>query len=451
MLEKYLPHYTQLLKLATPLVLTQAGQMTVQLIGIAMVGRVGTAELAAGSFANSVYIVIMLFGLGLFLGVTPLVGHARGANVDRQAAAVMYSGFALSALLLPVIALISWSLTWVMPYMGQTDEVVRLAVPYYRILAISIIPFLLFTLLKQIGEGLSNTLLAMVATIASNLLNIILNYLLIFGKLGFPKLGLLGAGYATLFARIAMPLLLYAGFMYLKPIRRYFVLMRTVKATSQGVFEIFSVGLPIAGQLVLEVSAFAFSAVMMGWLGDVPLASHELAMGLASFTFMIANGVAMATTIRVSFQLGTRNFASMEHVAYSAVQLVVTYMGLCGLGFLLFRHQLPYIFTADIHVVDQAASLLMVAALFELFDGLQVVCLGILRGFADVKAPMIIAGFSYIVVGLSVSYLCAFTLNIGPEVIWYGFLAGLIVAGVLLSLRIRKNIRKAEELEQESY
>jgi len=247
MLEKYLPHYTQLLKLATPLVLTQAGQMTVQLIGIAMVGRVGTAELAAGSFADRVYIVMMLLGLGLFLGVTPLVGHARGANDDRQAAAVMRSGFALSALLLPVIALISWSLTWVMPYMGQTDEVVRLAVPYYRILAISIIPFLLFTLLKQIGEGLSNTVMAMVATIVANLLNVVLNYIMIFGKLGFPALGLLGAGYATLISRIVMPLVLYAGFMYLKPIRHYFSLLHTAKAALHGVVRIFSIGLPIAG------------------------------------------------------------------------------------------------------------------------------------------------------------------------------------------------------------
>ncbi|MDD1749311.1 MAG: MATE family efflux transporter [Methanothrix sp.] len=451
MLQKYYPDYYRLLKLAMPLVLTQAGQMTVQLVDIAMVGRVGTAELAAASFANNIYIVIMLFGLGVFLGVTPLVGHARGADDDRQAAAIMKSGFALSGLLLPGITLISWSLTWIMPYMGQTHEVVRLSIPYYRTLVISIIPFLLFTLLKQIGEGLGNTVMAMVATVISNLLNVAFNYILIFGKLGFPALGLLGAGYATLISRIAMPLLLYAGFLYLKPIRYYFGLMRTAQATLQGVMRIFRVGLPIAGQLVLEVSAFAFSAVMMGWLGDVPLASHQVAMGLASFTFMIANGVAMATTIRVSFQLGTRNFESMERVCYSAVHLVVAYMGLCGLSFLLFRHQLPLIFTADIGVIGQAASLLVVAAFFQLFDGLQVTCLGILRGFADVKAPMFIAAFSYIFVGLSVSYLCAFTLNMGPEGIWYGFMVGLAVAGILLALRIRKNIRGAKALIQNAH
>jgi multidrug resistance protein, MATE family len=448
MLKKFFPEYLRLLKLAIPLVLTQAGQMTVQLIDNAMVGHYGTAELAAASFANNIYIVIMLFGLGIFLGVTPLVGCARGANDDPQVAGIMKSGFALSGLMIPVITLISWSLIWIMPHLGQTEEVVRLAIPYYRTLVIAIIPFLLFTLLKQIGEGLGNTLVAMAATIVANLINVVFNYIMIFGKFGFPEMGLLGAGYATLISRIAMPLLLYAGFMYLKPIRHHFSLMRTVQATLQGVGRIFRIGLPIAGQLILEVSAFAFSAVMMGWMGDVPLASHQVAMGLASFTFMIANGVAMATTIRVSFQLGTRDFESMEGLSYSAVQLVVTYMGLCGLGFLLFRHQLPYIFTADMRVIDQAASLLIVAALFQLFDGLQIVCLGILRGFADVKAPMFIAGFSYTIIGLSVSYLCAFTLKMGPEGIWCGFLAGLVAAGILLAFRIRKKICELETAEK---
>jgi multidrug resistance protein, MATE family len=444
MLQKYYPYYRSLLKLAVPLVLTQAGQMTVLLVDAAMVGHVGTAELAAASFANSIYIVIMLFGLGVFLGVTPLISHARGANDDQQVAVLMKNGFALSGLLLVGITLIAWSLTWLMPSMGQTDEVLRLSIPYYRALVISTIPFLLFTLLKQIGEGLSNTVMAMVATITANLINIVLNYGFIFGKLGFPKLGLLGAGYATLIARIAMPLLLYAGFMTLKPIRHYLSLMRTAKATLRDVKRIFNVGLPIATQLILEVLAFSFSAVMMGWLGNVPLASHQVAMGLATFTFMIANGVAMATTIRVSFQLGTRDFESMERVCYSAVHLVLGYMGMCGLGFFLLRRQLPYIFTGDMRVIHQTALLLMIAALFQLFDGLQTVCLGILRGFADVKAPMLFSGFSYIGVGVPVSYVCAFKMNMGPEGIWYGFVAGLATAATLLSFRIRKKIRELE-------
>ncbi|HTY64897.1 MAG TPA: MATE family efflux transporter [Acidobacteriota bacterium] len=446
MLQKYYPHYRSLLKLAIPLVLTQAGQMTVLLIDTAMVGHVSTAALAAASFASNTYIVIMLFGFGVFMGITPLVSHARGAGRDQQAAAIMKDGFAFSALLIVGVTLVGLSVTWLMPYMGQTRDVLRLAVPFYRLLVLSTIPFLLFTLLKQIGEGLSNTVMAMVATITANLINVVFNYLLIFGKLGFPKLGLLGSGYATLIARIAMPMLLYAGFMTLKPIRHYFTLMRAARVTLHGIRKIFNVGLPIGMQLILEVLAFSFSAVMMGWLGDVPLASHQVAMNLATFTFMISNGVAMATTIRVSFQLGTRDFKSMERVCYSSMHLVLGYMGLCGLGFFLFRHQLPHIFTTDMRMIGQTASLLMIAALFQLFDGLQIVCIGILRGFADVKAPMFFSGFSYIVIGVAVSYLCAFTLNLGPEGIWYGFVAGLMSAGTLLSLRIRKKIREVEAM-----
>lgn len=447
MIRQYFPYYKRLLKLAMPLVLTQAGQTLVQLIDNAMVGRVGTTELAAASFANSIYIIIMLFGLGVFMGVTPLVGHARGAEDATRVASIMKNGFALSGILLVGITAISLALVWAMPHMGQPVEVVELAIPYYRILVFSTIPFLLFSLLKQVGEGLGNTILAMIATISANLVNIGLNYVLIYGKLGFPELGLLGAGYATLIARIIMPFILYAGFMRIQNTREYFKLMRTVQVTWAEVKYIFSVGLPIAGQLVMEVSAFALSSVMMGWLGAVALASHQVALGLASFTFMIANGVAMATTIRVSYQLGTRNFESMERVSYSAVHLVVAYMGLCGVAFLILRHQLPYIFTNDPLVIAQAATLLMIAALFQLFDGLQVVCLGILRGFADVKAPMFIAGFSYLAIGLPTSYLCAFTFGLGAEGIWYGFLAGLISAGILLAFRIRKKIREVEGLK----
>jgi MATE family multidrug resistance protein len=326
--------------------------------------------------------------------------------------------------------------------MGQTEKVIHLSLPYYRIMVISTIPFLIFVLLKQIGEGLNNTLTAMMATIIANFINVVLNYIMIFGKLGFPPMGLLGSGYATLISRISMPVLLYVGFRNIKSIQQYFVLMRTSRVAFSEVKNIFTIGFPIAIQLVLEVAAFSFSAVMMGWLGEVPLASHQVALGLATFTFMVANAVAMATTIRVSFQLGTHDYKGLGKVSYSAVHIAILYMGLCGLGFLIFRYQLPYIFTNDVRVVNQTACLLVIAAIFQLFDGLQIVCLGILRGFTDVKAPMFISGFSYIGIGLSASYLCAFSLDMGPEGIWYGFLAGLIAAGTLLTFRIRKRIRE---------
>lgn len=445
MLQGYIPYYKRLLKLAFPLVLTQAGQMIVQLVDTAMVGRVGTVELAAASFANSIFVVIMVFGLGVFLGITPLIGHAFGAGKDKKVASIVKNSFWLSIVLISLLTVITWSLSWWMHRMGQPEAVWRMAIPYFRTLTISLIPFLLFMMLKQIGEGLNNTILAMIATILSNVLNVILNYILIFGKLGFPELGLLGAGYATLISRITMPIIIYIGFMRSGKIRHFFMLTKQVSVSLKEILRIISVGLPIAIQMVIEVSLFAFGAVMMGWLGDVPLAAHQVALGLASFTFMIANGVAMSTTIRVSYQLGLKEYNSMEKVSFSAVHLVLAYMFLCGLGFLLLRNQLPRLFSPDPMVIKQAASLIVVAAIFQLFDGLQVVSLGILRGFADVRVPMIIAGIAYLLIGLPISYVFAFPLKMGPEGIWYGFVAGLASAGIMLAFRIRKRIRKVEQ------
>lgn len=444
MLKEYLPFYKRLLKIAFPLVLTQAGQMSVQLIDNAMVGRVGTAELAAASFANSIFVIIMVFGLGILLGLTPLISHSLGSGDEKIVAYHIKNGFILTLIAASILTLVTFSLTAFMPYMGQSEDVVKLAIPYFKTLAISLIPLLLFIFLKQTGEGFGNTILAMYATLIANLINIVLNYLLIYGKFGFPELGLLGAGYATLISRIVTPLFLFVCFRKVSPINHFIAISQKIKASKEEVLRIFKLGLPIAGQLVLEVSAFAIGAIMMGWLGSVPLAAHQVAMGMASFTFMLANGVAQASTIRVSFQLGQKDYDSMEKVSFSAIHIVVVYMGICGILFFTLRNILPMIFTTDPVVIKQAASLLMMAALFQLFDGLQVVSLGILRGFKDVNAPMLIAGISYLIIGLPISYVFAFVLGFGPEGIWFGFVGGLISAAILLSFRIRKNIREVE-------
>lgn len=433
--------YGRVIRLALPLVLTQAGQMTVHLVDNAMIGRVGTTELAAASFANSIYVVIMLFGIGVFMGVTPLVSRARGGRDDLAAAALMKSSLAFSGLLIGAVTALAAAVALAMPLMGQTDAVVRLSLPYYGLLALSTIPLLTFILLKQIGEGLGNTTAAMGATVIANLVNVTGNYVLIFGKFGFPELGLLGAGYATLLSRIVSPLLLVALFACVPSIRASFALMRRVRASFARFARVLSVGLPIAGQMVLEVAAFSWSAVMMGWLGEVPLASHQIAMGLATFSFMIANAVAMATTIRVSFTLGGADYGSLRRLAWSAMHVAGASMGCCAVAFLLLRHDIPRLFTPDGRVIAQAASLLAIAALFQVFDGLQITCIGILRGFADVRVPMLISGFSYMVIGLGMSWFLAFRLGFGPEGIWFGFLAGLAAACALLVLRIRMQLR----------
>lgn len=437
MLKHYLPYYKRLATLAIPVVLTQAGQMVVHLADNAMVGRVGTIELAAASFANSVFMVIMMLGMGIIFGITPLLGHAIGAKKDKEAASIIKNGIIMASIVTVTLFILSWAVTWLMPYLGQSDEVLKMAIPYYKILCLSLIPFLAFLLFKQIGEGLGNTFIAMVATITANLLNIVLNYLLIFGKLGFPELGLMGAGIATLISRIIMPFILYFGLMMVKRYTYYFKLSQAVSISKSKLYNLFQTGYPIAVQMVLEVSIFAFGAVMMGWIDDVSLAAHQIALGLAGFTFMIANGVAMATTIRVSVQYGDKNAHGLKMASFASIHLVLAYMVFTAIGFFLLRYQLPRFFTIDPLVIQQSAILLMVAGVFQIFDGLQVVSLGILRGIADVKIPMLIAAFAYLLIGLPVSYICAFLLGFGPMGIWFGFVAGLGITGILLAFRIK--------------
>ncbi|MBN2264120.1 MAG: MATE family efflux transporter [Prolixibacteraceae bacterium] len=440
----YLPFYQRLLKLAFPLVLTQAGQTIVQLVDNAMVGRVGTTELAAAAFANSVFVIVMVFGIGIFLGITPLIGHASGANDDHKVAGMIKNGLILSMIMIVLLTAITYAISYLMPFMKQPTEVWQMAIPYYKMLTWSLIPFLLFMFLKQVGEGLNNTSLAMIATITSNVINVVLNYLLIFGKMGFPELGLNGAGIATLISRISMPVFIYVGFRYKKNIFHFFRQVPSERFNMKVMKQLLAIGFPIAAQMLVEVSTFAFGAIMMGWMGDVALASHQVAMGLAGFTFMIANGVAMAATIRTSFQLGKKDFMSMEKVAFSAIHLVLGYMIFCALLFFIFRFQLPKMFSPDTAVIAQAASLLIIAGIFQVFDGLQIVGLGILRGFADVKAPMFIATISYLIIGIPVSYLLAFTFKIGPEGIWIGFATGLASAALMLFIRIKMKIKEVE-------
>ncbi|BDD01031.1 MATE family efflux transporter [Persicobacter psychrovividus] len=438
MLQKYYPYYRRLMTLALPLVMTQAGQVVVSLVDNAMVGRVGTQELASASFANSVFTIILVFGMGISFAITPMIGHAIGASDRSAISRIIKNSWVLGTASALFLAMLCYLGSLLMPFLGQPEKVVELAIPYFRILAVSLIPFMGFMVLKQIGEGLGNTMMAMIATVASNLLNILLNWVLIFGHWGAPALGLNGAGIATLIARILMPFLLYYGLKNIKAYRGYFVKTPEVHVAWHEIKKLLTIGLPIAFQLVLEVSIFAIGAVMMGWIGDVPLAAHQVALGLGSMTFMISNGVAQATTIRVSYQIGEKNDYGLRMASFSAMHLVLFFMGLSCIGFYVLRYQLPLIFTPDVAVVNQAAILLIVAAIFQLFDGLQVVCLGILRGMADVKVPMLIAAVCYLIIGIPVSYICAFTFGMGPVGIWVGFVVGLALAGIAFFVRIWK-------------
>ncbi len=428
--------------MAIPVIFSQLGQVTVNLADNMMVGHVGTTELAAASFAINVFHIGMLFGLGITLGLTPLVGQSFSARNKRNTASWFKNGVLVYFSASIVLSLFMSALVLFMNRMGQSDEVVQKAIPYYLIQVSSLVPLMLFFSVKQFFEGIGNTKIAMVITIGANLLNIGLNYVLIYGKMGFPALGLNGAGFATLISRIIMPIVFVLIIFKKKDFKGYLTEALHSGFEKLKIRRIISIGLPIGLQMVIEILAFSLGAIMLGWISKESLAGHQVAISMASMTYMISFGLASGTTIRVSHAFGEHDLKEVKHAVLASLHMVIAFMSLMGILFILLRNQVPFLFTSDPDVIKVAAGLLIVGAFFQIFDGIQVVLLGALRGIADVRIPMFMAFFSYIVVSLPISYLLAFVFNFGYSGVWIGFVFGLSTAAVLFGLRLRNQIHK---------
>lgn len=441
-LADYIPFYKRNLYLAFPVVLSQIGQVLVGLVDNMMVGHVGTVELAASAFANNVFVIGMFFGMGITYGITPLVGKAFGNGKTEQVIIWLKNGVITHLIAAVFLSLLMFGLYFLMPFMGQTDDVLQTAKPYYLLLCASYIPFMLFFSIKQFFEGIGNTKIAMNITLTANVVNIILNYVLIFGKFGFPELGLVGAGIGTLVSRIVMPLMFVVYILKLPKFKEYFSRARKEVFVKARFISVLRIGIPIGFQIIVEVITFSIGAVMMGWLGEIQLAAHQVAIGLAGFTYMISLGISQATTIRISHQMGEDDYVSLRKAALASTHLVLFFMSVMGLIFILAKSYLPLLFTTDNDVVLIASNLLIVAAIFQVFDGLQVIMLGILRGMADVKIPMFLAFVSYLLIGVPTSYILTFLFNIGPQGIWFGYLVGLGSAGTFFYFRFKYNLKK---------
>jgi len=432
----YASHYWPNIKLATPVVLAQGGQMLVNLADTVMVGKVGTLPLAAVSFANSIFINIMVFGIGVSYAITPLVGKAFGRKNKEKCAYWFQQGIYSNLIIGLALTILAALVIFVMPYMGQDKGVPELATPYYLLLVLSILPQQIFNTYKQFAEGLSNTKIAMVITIGANVLNVFLNYIFIYGHFGAPALGLIGAGVGTLVSRVMMAVV----FAYLSRQLFLFKTYRFLKSTgfSKPAFaKILKLGLPIGLQSVIEVFAFSLGSIMMGWINAVSLAAHHIVLSMASVTYMMSSGIGSATTIKVSIFRGQKMFTAIKDSAYASLHIVLVFMTVMGVLFLSMRYYLPSIFSDDLEVIKVAGGLILIAGLFQVFDGIQVVALGILRGFEDVVIPLVGAGIAYICISLPVSYLITFAFGVGPVGIWIGYLAGLSSAGAFLLLRFR--------------
>lgn len=445
----YLPYYKRNLKVAAPIMLSQAGQVLVQQVDNMMVGMVGTTELAAAAFANSVFVIAMIFGMGFCFGLTPLVGHTVAKNDKFAAGELLNNSLNANLLIAVLLFAVMWAASWFFPYMGQTSDVLHLATPYYRILIWSFLPFIVFFTFKQFAEGIGDTKYAMIITLLANVVNVVINYILIFGKWGAPAMGLAGAGYGTFASRLFMCIVILWLFFRKPFFSVYFKWARSCKPSWNKLKQLINVGVPIGLQMLLEVIAFAMSGIMMGWIGEVPLAAHQIAISLVSITFMIVTGIGAGTTIRVAHQYSHKRWEDMTKAGKASIHMVLFFMGVSALLFAVFRFQLPLLFTRDPEVIQLAALLLTFAAIFQIFDGAQVVLLSILRGIADVKHAMLYAFIAYTLINIPLSYLLSFTWQWGPVGIWIGFVFGIGSASILYMHRLRTRLRQIERRTKE--
>ena len=423
--------------------LTQLGASLVGLFDSIMVGRYATVDLAAVSFSNAIFFTVMVFAMGALMGITPLVGIQVGElvqttenkNVIHKRIASLFQNGMLFTVLLSVIMLVLLSACILfLDRFGQDPEVIEVARPYYILIVISLVPFLFFSFFKQFLEGLGNTMVAMVITLLMNGLNILLNWVFIYGNWGFEAMGATGAGIGSLISRIGMPLCFWLVMAFHKEWKPYLG-MAWNRFSWQRIRELAKIGFPIGGQTLLETFLFTASFVIIGWISKEALAAHQVANQIADMTFMLALGIGSATTIRVSHQLGEGNIQGVRMASNASIHLVLL-MNTIGAALMIgLRNYIPALFTEDEEVIAIASQLIVVAGLFQYADGLQAVGAAMLRGITDVKVPMIIAFVAYIVVGLSVGLLCAFPMRMGSAGIWIGFICGLALAAICFHIR----------------
>ncbi|MDM8159749.1 MATE family efflux transporter [Labilibaculum sp. K2S] len=436
-LQAYLPHYGPIVKLGLPVVLAQLGQITVGLVDNMMIGHLGTHELAAASFANTIFWLVIIFGTGFSYSITPLVGEARGDFKKLKIGSWFKNGMLAMIFMGILLTAVILFLSLFMGRMGQPSEIITDAKSYLWILAASILPMMIFMGYKQFGEGLANTKVAMNIMLLANLVNVAANYILINGKFGFPAMGLNGAGYGTLIARAFMAIAFFWVFRtggFFKPYRE---MIKESVYCLKDFWRIWQLGIPIGSQLVMEASAFMLSTIMMGWISVEGLAAHQIVLSLSTVSFMIYQGIAASTTIRISSLLGEKRIREMKNSGWAAVHLVLGIVVVMCILFVSLRHILPTWFTQEPAVIQLTAQFLIVMVIYQFFDALQIVFGSILRGMSDVNIPTLLTFIAYFLVSLPTGYLCAFVFGMHEVGIWWGLPAGLGVASFLFMFRFR--------------
>jgi multidrug resistance protein, MATE family len=421
----YQTHFRSGFLLAYPVMISMLGQVMTGVADSVMIGWTGATPLAAASLANSFFGVLLFFGIGVSYAITPLVAEADGANDSQRVIDTMRHGLVINLITGLLLTLLVVFGQQVLYRIGQPTEVVELAIPYLLIITYSLIPTMVFQTFRQFAEGMQRTRMAMVVMIACNFLNIYLNYVLIYGIGIFPEMGMNGAGWATFISRVAMAVWMALYVYRAKRFANYRAGF-SFKNYSKALFnKMLHIGLPTGAQFIFEAAAFGFSAIMMGWIGTAPLAAHQIAINLATISYMTTSGLGAAATIRVGIFYGQRDRENVRRAGFTLIGLGLFIMLLWAILFVVGKHFLPALYIDDSLVLKTVMPLMIIAAFFQLSDGTQVVCAGALRGLQDVKIPSLLIFVAYWVIALPIGYTLAFKFGYGAEGIWYGLLIGL--------------------------
>ena len=427
---------TRTFALALPIVAGFVGQMLMGLADTLMVGRVGTVQLAACGFANNILAVPLVFGFGVLAGVSVNASHAYGAGRPHLAGESLRGGLFISLAMGLLIAILSHAGLPFLPLLGQPTEVNAEVGTYFLLCAWSFIPVFVTGSSKSFCEALARPWPPFWIMIAGVFLNVFLNWIFIYGNLGAPAMGLDGAGLATLLSRIATMagMLLYPAMS--ESLRTAWPTDWTAPGLIPEVKSLLGIGIHTGGINLCEVTGCSFGSLMMGWLGTVPLAAHQIAITCAATTFMVPLGLGQAVSVRVGQARGAKRHEGIPAIVHGTLGMTLCIAVLFATGYLLGGRWIASCFTTDPAVLALTAQLLVLAGVFQIFDGIQIVSTGGLRGFADARVPLLIAFVAYWIVALPASYLCAFKAGFGAPGIWMGFVIGLGITAIAMSARL---------------
>lgn len=451
-LQRYTKEFKTNLIIAYPIMLGQLGHILVALVDNLMVGRLGAAQLAAVSLGNSLVFIALSLGIGFSFAITPLVAEADGADDIEKGRLHFHHGVIMCGVNGVFLFLVLLLAKPILYYLDQPDEVVALAIPYMEVVAFSMIPLMVFQAFKQFADGLSQTRYAMYATLLANVINVIFNYFLIYGIWIFPRLEVEGAAWGTLISRFFMVGLLIYMLSRKRIFKPYFQISNTSHIQWSEFRELFRLGFPTALQMLFEVGIFTSAIFLSGIIGTNAQAANQIALNLASMTFMIAVGLGVTATIRVGNQKGKKDYPNLRRIAISIFLLVFLIEAVFAAAFIVLKDVLPSFYVENPEVILIASQLLIVAALFQLSDGIQVAILGALRGLQDVNIPTGICFIAYWMIGFPVSWFFGKEDQMGTQGIWVGLLAGLTASALMLYFRFnylsKKLIRSTSHLSE---